>query len=121
MSKLILLFCFLSLACLSQACNVTYYGADPPKVCDGDLCFMLNAPATHVTLDSVLSSIQRSNFNVNEILLDATCKCTLYLYTKPNFTGYTFSFKYLYAKAKQIFPNRLWRSKNNSFKLKCTF
>ena len=121
MSKIILLFCFLSLACLSQACNVTYYRTTPAEQCDGDLCWRLNAPATRITLDALTSSIERSNFNVNEIQLDATCKCTLFLYTKPNFTGYTFSFQYLSSAAKQIFPNKLWGSKNNSFKLKCKF
>ena len=121
MSKIFLLFCLLSLICLSQACRVTYWKKSPSKRCNGDLCFRLNAPATHITLSANNSLLKRSNFSVNEIHLDSICRCTFSLYTSTNYKGRTSSFKYLTSSVKSIFPNRIWKNKSKSFKLQCKF
>ena len=72
-------------------------------------------------LDNDVNSFSQKNFPLNNVDFSGYCYCTLSLYSKINFKGYSISCPYSEGDAGHIYVNEIWGRKTNSFKVVCSF
>lgn len=134
----ILLICLFGLSCLYQAsaaapkqCAIGYYDVPAPPVCtwvtgpDGKKhqeCTSVGSAAFGAALDKNQKTLKEPNFPFNDLDFSGYCsKCTLTVYSKANYKGYSLSYAFSKSKAKHIYNNKLWKRATKSFKVVCTF
>ena len=135
----ILLICLFGLSFLFQGsqaqtapkqCVIGYYDVPAPPVCitfidkDGKKqqeCSAIGSAAFGAALDKKQKSLLESSFPLNDLDFSGSCQCTLYLYSKANYKGYSLSYPFSKSKAKHIYVNKIWTRSAKSFKIVCSF
>ena len=136
--------CFLGISFLSQAqglaesriapaaskkCSVFYYDNPAPnpdcrgpdgKPVQGE-CSELGPASVMEVLDKNAKSLFVPSWGLDEMEWRGYCHCTLYLYSKANYKGYSLKYPFTKSKAMHIFTSKLWRRPVHSFKVICTF
>ena len=117
-------------AAAPRQCEIGYYDVPQPPVCtteigaDGkpeQVCTAVGSAAFAANLDKNMKSFPVKSFPLNDIEWSGYCRCTLYLYSQPNYKGYSLSYPFSKNTAKHIYVNKIWRRTAKSFKVSCTF
>ena len=114
---------------VSKKCSIEYEDA-PLYFCawvtgpDGKKhqeCTDAGSAARAETLDKTHKTLKDPAWALNVLNFSGYCKCTLYLYSKENYKGYSLSYAFSKSKTKKIYPDKLWKRLTNSFKVVCAF
>lgn len=135
--SLILLICLFGLSFLYQAsaaapkqCIIGYEDVPAPPFCewvtgpDGKKhqeCTSIGSAARGAALDKTAKTLREPSWNLNVLDFSGYCKCTLTIYSKTNYKGYSLSYPFSKSKTKTIYPKKLWKRATNSFKVVCAF
>ena len=116
---------------ISKGCFIGYYAIPAPPECtttigpDGKpakACTYGSSGLHAAVLDENMKSFSQSDYVFSDLYWIGYCHCTLYVYSKINFKGYSKSYPFSKsAIAKEIYANKIWKRKTNSFKIECAF
>ncbi len=124
----IVLFCLSSLAFAYKSCTISFWGPNPPPVCETytdengqeeESCYQLGAPQANAILDARTPSFTFSD-EVAEVDWYGDCRCTLVVWSKPNYKG---ACKLVSNNKRDsaIIIEDIWSRTANSFKVACRF
>ncbi len=133
----ILLLCLLGLSFIFKAsaaapkqCAIEYEDAPAPPFCewvtgpDGKKyqeCIDIGSAARGERLDKTQKTLKDPDWALHVLNFSGYCKCTLTIYSKANYKGYSLSYPFSKSKTKTIYPKNLWKRATNSFKVVCAF
>jgi len=138
MNKSFILFvCLVGLSVLFQGaqaaprqCAIDYEDVPAPPICewvtgpDGKKhleCTDIGSAARGVALDRTQKTLREPSWALNILNFSGYCKCTLIIYSKANYKGYSLCYPFSKSKTKTIYPSKLWKRPTRSFKVICVF
>lgn len=133
MSKILALALFvLALTSIVSAnekseCLITLYGPAPEPECETITengqeevaCAAVGAAPLRLRLDSGNRSYKEST-ELADLDFEGTCECSLRVFTKENFEGFSYSYPFNKSKNGQIIAE-IWNQPSKSFKIYCKF
>ena len=113
-----------------RSCEIVFYGPEPPTECETIVdeegieivsCAAVGAPPSRLLLDANNLSYSEANTELAEINFFGFCRCTIQLWSRPNFKGACLTYPFCRNKGHEIFTDQIWNKPNNSFRVRCKF